>query len=177
MQPRRKRGRAAAHLIVLAVACTLTTPAQAGLEGRERKAFLDAIRPQAAQQAGQAVKFKVDRLNVAGDWALLIGELVAPTGGPLDWRKAPGCEPELDKMLWVVARRAAPGWQVEQMWVCAPEPPYWSLTPEVDHARPCALYRGLWITDERSVEADCLAHPSPATSPPPSQPPSTGRQP
>ena len=157
---------------MLAVACTLTTPAQAGLEGRERKAFLDAIRPLAAQQVGQAVKFKVDRLNVSGDWALLTGELVAPSGGPLDWRKARGCEPELDKMLWVIAQRAPSGWRVEQMWVCAPEPPHWSLDPEVDHARPCDLYQGLWITRELSVEADCRARraPSPATPPVPPRP-------
>lgn len=158
MHHRRARWRTAAHPIVLALACALTTPAHAVLDGRERKAFLDAIRPLAAQQVGQAVKFKVDRLNVAGDWALLTGELVAPSGGPLDWRKARGCEPELDKMLWVVARRRDQGWSVEQMWICAPEPPYWYLNPAVDYARPCSLYSGLRISNELSVEAACLDH-------------------
>lgn len=138
--------------------CGLTLSAEASLIGLERRGFLDSIRPQAEKEAGQAVKFKVDRLNVAGDWALLTGELVAPTGKGLDWRKARGCEPELDKMLWVVARHGKEGWQVEQMWICAPEPPYWNLDPVVDYARPCSLYQGLWITNELSVEAACLEH-------------------
>lgn len=110
----------------------------------QRQQILDAIRPVAAQQANQAVRFKVDRLNREGSWAVLVGELVGPDGRSLDWAKATGCEPELDKMLWAVAQRTAGHWQVEHLQICAAEPPYWYLDEDYGGlAWPCAVYAGL----------------------------------
>jgi hypothetical protein len=124
----------------------------------ERKELLDALRPSVAKQAGQPVRFKVSKLNQDQDWAILVGELLAEQGKVIDWSKAKGCDTDLDKMLYVVAHKAKQGWRVKQMDICAPEPPYWNLNPEVDYAHPCGIYVGLEITVSETAEQRCLAY-------------------
>lgn len=148
-------------LAALAVGLGLVIPAAApaaGMSAEARRDFLEAIRPEAARQAGQAVRFRVDHLNTAGDWALLVGSLLPAPGRTLEWELATSCDPTLDKMLWVVARKSAGGWRVRQMYICSPEPPYWNLDPAIDYARPCALYTGLVISGEETAEQACLAY-------------------
>ncbi|MFZ6800566.1 hypothetical protein [Undibacterium sp. Di24W] len=65
----------------------------------ERKEWLDALRPEATRLAGQPIRFRVDKLNLEGDWALIVGSLMAAEGHIMDWSKAKGCYPTLDKML------------------------------------------------------------------------------
>ncbi|MCB9495527.1 MAG: hypothetical protein H6686_01390 [Fibrobacteria bacterium] len=107
-----------------------------------RKQILDAIRPEAARQAGQPVLIRVDRLNLDHDWAILVGELVTVAGGDLDWSKARGCQLDLDKMLWAVVHRTGSTWRIEQLEICACEPPYWYLGDKpLDW--PCGVYDSL----------------------------------
>jgi hypothetical protein len=137
---------------------SITAMPALAMSNEERKAFLDAIRPQAAQRAGQAVRFKVDHLNQDGDWAVLVGSLLAEEGKQMDWHKAKDCEPELDKLLWVVAQHTPTGWRVQQMDICATEPPYWQLKPRTDFARPCGIYANLPTTTQDTAEQQCRAY-------------------
>lgn len=130
----------------------------AAMNKEERQEFLDAIRPEAIRMAGQSVRFKVDRLNVEGAWAVLVGELMAQDGKAMDWNKAKYCDPTLDKMLWVVARKETSGWRVKEMFLCAPEPPYWNLEPRKAFSRPCGLYAGLEISGDETLEQQCRTY-------------------
>jgi hypothetical protein len=121
----------------------------------ERHAILDAARPVAAEQAGQAVRIKVDRINEDGGWAVLVGELVGARGRALDWSLASGCDLNLDKMLWVVLHRTGAGWSVKHMEICASEPPYWYLEQYGGFVWPCGVYAGLENGRDRDLEAQC----------------------
>jgi hypothetical protein len=120
------------------------------ISGAERKEILDAARPVVSTMVRQPIKFKVDHLNVDANWAVLVGELIHANGGPVDWKKAPGCHPDLDKMLWVVLAKADGKWRIAQVDVCASEPPYWST----GLAWPCGVYAGL-NDGERDLERAC----------------------
>lgn len=126
---------------------------------QERRAILDEIRPRAAQEAGQSVLIKVDRLNIDGGWAVLIGDLVTPMGTPLDWNKAKDCDPTLDKMLWAVLQKTATGWHIRQLYICSPEPPYWYVEQEIGLIWPCGVYRGLETGDDETLEERCRRRP------------------
>lgn len=134
--------------------------AASALTGAQRRELLDAIRPEATRQAGQPVRFSIDRLNHSGDWALIVGTVLAQEGKVMDWDKAEDCNPSLDKMLWVVARKSPAGWRVEEMNICAAEPPYWYFAddPKVPFSRPCGLYAGLTTTGQMTAEQECKAY-------------------
>jgi len=120
----------------------LVASASHALDPVQRKQILDAVRVPAAAKARQPVLIRVDRINVDQDWAVLVGNLVSSSGGDLDWNKAKGCEPELDKMLWAVLRRTDTTWRIQQLDICACEPPYWSLGDKPLNW-PCGVYEGL----------------------------------
>lgn len=122
----------------------------------ERKAILDTVRPQAAKLAGQAVRIKVDRLNASGEWAILVGELVAQEGQKLDWTLAKSCEADLDKMLWAVLNKTAGQWRVKEIDICASEPPWWYLT-DAELNLPCEVYAGLASVEENQRFDDLAA--------------------
>lgn len=141
------------RFIAALLGASLATAVNAnGPTGAQRKAILDAARPVAQSMANQPVRIKVDRLNVDSGWAVLVGELVAPPGGRLDWRKARDCEPDLDKMLWVVLAKADDHWRVAQIEVCSPEPPYWYLQ---ELTWPCGVYAGLQRVEGETLETEC----------------------
>lgn len=123
----------------------------------DRKQILDAIRPSAEKQAGQAVRFKVDLLNQDGDWVALVGELITPSGADLDWDKAKNCHPDLDKMLWAVAEKVQGKWRVRDLDICGTEPPYWYLKAK-DFARPCGIYAGMDLGNNQTAQSQCLAY-------------------
>ena len=127
----------------------------AELTTQDRRALLEALRPQAAKRVGQPVKFLVERLNADGDWALLTGALVSSRGGPLLWTKAAECHAELDKLLWAVARRKGTGWRVQHLEVCATEPPHWTLEQFGGLVWPCGLYTGLEGPTGQDLAAVC----------------------
>ena len=134
----------------------LANPSLAEPARAERAAILDAIRPLAAQRAGQAVRIKVERLNLDAGWALLTGELVSPTGQTLVWQKAPGCHPELDKLLWVVLAKTKGQWRVRHLEVCASEPPHWYLPAYGGFRWPCGVYLGLQGPEGQDLQQACL---------------------
>ena len=122
---------------------------------QERRAILDASRPQAAAMAGQAVRFKVDRLNVDRGYAILVGELVGAPGKQIDWGWADSCHADLDKMLWVVLRKQRGSWNVLHMEICASEPPYWYMEQYGGLVWPCGVYAGLRAFAEETLEMAC----------------------
>jgi len=146
------------HRFLIALCLAACSTIASGMTKGERQEFLDAIRPQATREAGQPVRFRADRLNVDGDWAVLVGELMAVEGKTLDWEKARDCDPNLDKMLWVVAQKRPEGWRVVEMEICASEPPYWYLEPKLAFARPCGIYAGLETGGEQTPEQQCKAY-------------------
>jgi hypothetical protein len=52
-----------------------------------RKTILSALREPVAKDIGQKVKFSVDHLNVADDWAFMSGRALTLSGKPVDYRK------------------------------------------------------------------------------------------
>ena len=140
---------------VCTAAALLAATAAVAKQPHERQRLLDAARPRAAADAGQPVRIKVDRLNIDGGWAVLVGELVGAQGKPIDWGKATNCHPDLDKMLWVVLRKQGVAWRVEHIEICASEPPYWYLEQYGGFAWPCGVYKDLDAPDGEKLEAQC----------------------
>lgn len=140
---------------MLAAGAVLAGPPQGGLARAERAQLLDALRPEAVRRTGQPVRIRVDRLNVDGGWALLIGELVTPAGGPLDWARTAECHPELDKMLWAVLAREQGQWRLQHLEVCASEPPHWSLEQFGGLRWPCGVYAGLQGPEGQDLQQAC----------------------
>ena len=121
----------------------------------ERSLLLAAVRSRAAALADQPVRIKVDRLNVDRGWAVLVGGLVGVGDTAVAWSKAEGCEPELDKMLWVVLHKTMVRWAVEQIEICATEPPYWYLERYGGFVWPCGVYAGLKAGGEETLDKEC----------------------
>lgn len=137
-----------AALLACSVSCSFA------LTPQERKEILDAARPIASQKAGVPVRIKVDKINVDSNWALLIGELVSPEGGQLQWSKVKNCEADLDKMLFVVLNKKD-NWTVKHISICSPEPPYWYLEDYGGFVWPCGVYKGLEMGNNETLEAQC----------------------
>jgi hypothetical protein len=145
---------------LLGLLCLATAACTAAATDRVR--LLETIRSAARVQAGQAVALQLDRLNIEQDWALAVGTLEPVDGGELDWSRArdPLCHQDLDKSLWVIARQADGRWQIDTLWICASEPPYWYLQDEQATAfsRPCGLYAGLQVAADMTAEDQCRAY-------------------
>lgn len=125
------------------------------MTSKERQEFMNAIRPEAVRRAGQPVRFKVDRLNQDGDWVLMMGSVIAEPGKRIDWDLAQDCDPHLDKLLWVVAKRADSRWQVKHLFICSPEPPHWYLKQFGGFVWPCGIYKGLDDGGGQDLEEQC----------------------
>lgn len=142
-------------IVLWLVSQVLVTQAYA-MTAAERMAILDAVRPVAAKKAGQAVKIKVDEIKQDGDWVMLIGGLVGAEKA-MNWRLA-GCEPELDKMLWVMLQRNGQdnaAWQVKRIDICASEPPYWYLKENGGFVPACGVYAGLSSGEGQDLQQQC----------------------
>jgi hypothetical protein len=144
-----------ALVTVLCIASASPALAQRAPAGAERLAILDAVRAPAATRTHQAVRIVVANLNVAGNWAVLEGQLVDTKGRALDWARAPECEPELDKRLWAALERVQGTWRVRQLAVCAPEPPYWDPSFFKQSAVPCDVLTGLTAADGADLVVTC----------------------
>ena len=144
------------HKIILFLVLIISSASAIASKSEDRKQFLDAIRPEATRKAGQPIRFKVLQLNFDSGWAVLVGGLVAEEGKVMDWTKASECDPDLDKLLWVVAQRQEGKWKVREMFICSPEPPYWNLHAK-DFSRPCGIYAGLEISGSETAEDQCKA--------------------
>jgi hypothetical protein len=138
--------RIAIVVMVLAAPALAAPPSPA-----ERREILDAARPAVMAEVGQAVKFKVSQFNVDANWAVVYGGLLNANGGPIDWQKAPHCNDDLDKSLWIVLAKTDARWRVAQLYVCSPEPPYWIIS---HYDWPCGVYAGL-REGNRDLEREC----------------------
>lgn len=83
------------------------------------------------------------------------GLILAEPGKRIDWDLAEGCHPDLDKLLWVVAKRTAGRWQAKHLFICASEPPNWYLEQFDGFVWPCGVYKGLNDGGGRDLEAQC----------------------
>lgn len=142
-------------LLLLALSVTCFSSNSNELRKVDRQAILDATRPVAAEMAGQPVRIKVDRLNIDRGWAVLVGDIVSATGKGIDWKLADNCDPDLDKMLWVVLRKSNESWHVKHLEICAPEPPYWYLKQYGGFVWPCGVYQGLDDGGAETLEKRC----------------------
>jgi hypothetical protein len=142
-------------LLALALSAACSTLGATELPQAERQSILGAARPVAARKAGQPIRIKIDRLNVDRHWAVLVGSLVSATGKGIDWSLAKNCNPELDKMLWVVLQKSKEVWTVKHIEICAPEPPYWNLEQYGGLIWPCGVYSGLETGEDETLEDRC----------------------
>lgn len=144
-------------LAKFAMLCLMASPYAIGdtLPSAVRQAILNAARPVAQSIAQQPIKFKVDKLNVDGNWAVLVGELRNPKGGSLNWNKVNSCNDDLDKGLWVVLARADESWRVAQIHVCDSEPESWSIPENGGFLWPCGVYSGLQGVNGGDLETQC----------------------
>jgi hypothetical protein len=138
----------------LAAVVAFTLSSAFALSPQERKEILDAARPVASQKAGAPVRIKVDKINVDSNWAILIGEIVSPEGGKLQWNKVDSCDENLDKMLFVVLNKKD-NWKVKHINICASEPPYWYLEEFGGFVWPCGVYKDLKAGNNETLEAQC----------------------
>jgi len=126
----------------------------------EREAVLDAMRPTAARLAGQPVKFRVDRLNINAQWAVLYGGLLRPDGGEPDWSLAQedtACHLDLDKGLFAVAQKVDGRWTSKYIDICESEPAYWDVPHLEEIGFPCDLLRGFDAGSEQTPVEECKA--------------------
>jgi hypothetical protein len=142
-------------LLPLALSVVCLNLGAAELPQAERQSILGAVRPTATHMAGQAIRMKIDRLNVDRGWAVLVGSLVSTTSRGIDWSLAKDCAPELDKMLWVVLHKRNSVWRVKHIEICAPEPPYWNLEQYGGLIWPCGVYSGLETGEDETLEDRC----------------------
>ena len=139
-------------LIALCLAtCTVVARAQTP----ERAAILDAVRPVASRLANQPVRIVVERVTQDRGWAILVGELVSPSGRRPDWARVDGCDDDLDTLLWAVLRKVGSTWRVRHIVICATEPPYWDLEPYGGLVWPCGVYAGLVSSEGVALEGEC----------------------
>ncbi len=110
-------------LLLLGTApCALAQDGRTVKPTKERRAILDAIRPLAVARVHQPVRIIVRRLTPVNAWAVVEGELVGVANQSIDWKLASKCEPELDKILFVVLYRERSAWQVSHEYRSHPGP-------------------------------------------------------
>jgi len=149
-------------LVILLQACWLAAVAAPapGSPSAERQDVLAALRPPVERLAGQPVKFRVDRLNIDAQWAVLHGELVRPDGGEPDWslaREDTNCHMDLDKGVFAVAHKVDDRWTSEYIDICESEPAYWDVPHLEQIGFPCDLLRGFDAGAEQTPLEECKA--------------------
>ena len=110
----------------------------------ERKALLDAARAPLERRLHQPVRFAVDRLTLAGDWAFLHAHMQGAGGRPLDFA---GTEFEpaashgaLSRVYAALLERNAGQWTVKAEAV-GPTDPAWAAWAQA-YGAPAALFGG-----------------------------------
>ena len=88
-----------------AQAQAIQTPAPGSAE---RRAILDAMRPQAEARLGPPVEFVVEEMRVSGTWAFVHAEPQRPGGGPI---AAPRDDFRDGNTTYAVLRRQGGGWR------------------------------------------------------------------
>jgi len=76
-----------AAFAIVALALLSAAPVSAQVQGAERRAILDAMRPTIEQRLRGPVEFVVRRIAVRSGWALVIADPQRPGGGRIDGRR------------------------------------------------------------------------------------------
>lgn len=121
----------------------------------DKKEILETIQFLSAHETRQEVKINVEFLNLDNDWAVLVGELVTPSGKELDWSKVDICDATLDHGLWAVLKKENGQWQIEQHEICTTEPPYWYIEEDIGLIWPCGVYKDLRSSENETLEQRC----------------------
>ena len=103
--------------MVLAASAIAQAPVYTPKAGApERKAILDAIRIPVEKRLDQAVAFKVEVMNIKGDWAFVRGVPQRPDGSKIDYRQTVYREAvengAFDDWFCALVRLRAGKWQV-----------------------------------------------------------------
>ena len=116
-------------LLLAALAALLPAEASAQVEGAQRRAILDAMRPAIERRLQGPVEFVVRRIDVRDGWALVIADPQRPGGGRIDGRRIFGEDFEYMDGLTVnaVLRLSGGGWRLvdhaigpTDVWYCDP---------------------------------------------------------
>ena len=116
-------------LLLAALAALLPAGASAQVEGAQRRAILDAMRPAIERRLQGPVEFVVRRIDVRDGWALVIADPQRPGGGRIDGRRIFGEDFEYMDGLTVnaVLRLSGGGWRLvdhaigpTDVWYCDP---------------------------------------------------------
>lgn len=116
----------------------LSGAASAQVQGAERRAILDALRPAVERRLGGPVEFVVRRIDARDGWALVIAEPQRPGGGAIDPRRffpADALEFMDGLTASAILRRLGGRWRLVEhqigatdVWYCAMQGPPRALT-------------------------------------------------
>lgn len=116
-------------LVVAALVAIAPGAASAQVQGAQRRAILDAMRPAIEQRLRGPVEFVVRRIGVRDGWALVIADPQRPGGGRIDGRRIFGEDYENMDGLTVnaVLRLSGGRWRLvdhaigpTDVWYCDP---------------------------------------------------------
>lgn len=104
-------------VMVLAMSAIAQSPVYTPEAGSpERKAILDTVRVPVEKKLDQAVNFKVEIMNIKGDWAFVRGVPQCTDGGKIDYRQTVYLEAvengAFDDWFCALVRRRAGRWRV-----------------------------------------------------------------
>lgn len=122
----------------------VTAMATTALPPETRAAILDVARAPAAAFFQRPVKFRVDRLEVRGDWAFLSAEMQDDQGRPVDYAGTSLAEAAthgaVSRSYAALLRRSGDGWRVVDHAI-GPTDVVWAEWPR-KHGAPAALFDG-----------------------------------
>jgi len=84
----------------------------------ESQALLDALTPVVEADLGQAVSFTIDTVRVQNEWAWLVVQPQAPSGGAIDWTRTEYADQSLEGALdgggttYALLKRENGSWRV-----------------------------------------------------------------
>ena len=108
----------------------------------DRRGILDALRVPVEQELGQAVRFRIDRLRVSGEWAFLVGTPESPQGNPVDYGKTDYAEAVQEGMfddgISALLRKAGSAWTPVTYAIGSTDVPW--VTWAEEHGAPAVLF-------------------------------------
>lgn len=103
-------------LIILLLSATPSLAWQPPRNSPERAAIMDSIRPHVQNALRQSVIFRVEALNVDGEWAFASVRALQPNGRPVDWSRTQHADAMAKGMMsdsiLVLLRGQGVTWQV-----------------------------------------------------------------
>lgn len=124
--------------------------------GHEKEAVFTIINSKASTLTKQTVTLNAYTFNMTSNWALAYGELKPTSARSIDWSQLKQCDSLEDKNFWAVLKKNNAQWEFVQLYICAPEPPYWYLEEDIGLIWPCELYRGLKAEPDTTLYEKCI---------------------